>query len=71
MKKNEMKISKKYIFILLERQVNNQENIYGQRLPFINKYIRRKVGGLTVVKVVSLEWLSSEKAFTKGKILDN
>lgn len=49
-----MKISKKYIFILLERQVNNQENIYGQRLPFINKYIRRKVGGLTVVKVVSL-----------------
>ncbi len=54
MKKNEMKISKKYIFILLERQVNNQENIYGQRLPFINKYIRRKVGGLTVVKVVSL-----------------
>ena len=33
MKKNEMKISKKYIFILLERQVNNQENIYGQRLP--------------------------------------
>lgn len=33
MKKNEMKILKNYIFILMERQVNNQENIYRQRLP--------------------------------------
>ena len=50
-----MKILKKYIFIRLERQVNNQENIYGQRLPLqINKYTRRKAGGLTVVKIVSL-----------------
>lgn len=67
-----MKISKKYIFILLERQVNNQENIYGQRLPFINKYIYQEKSRWTdCSKSCFFEWLSSEKAFTKGKILDN